>query len=490
MRSETLYDALTEVDGALIDEAATPPEKQKNKQPMRLRWIGAVAAVLAAAILLTAILRPGGGGGLTAYALETPVYPTSAPYPDASGLMSGETADEKAFEAAWNAWSEVRQKRWAARQAYSADQLRGFLTAAIPAFLGGHEGENVSCSPTNIYLALAMLAETTGGETREQILSLLGVTDMDSLRTLANNLFVANYNDDGATKSLLAGAIWLRDDLDYNTETLKRLAETYYAASFRGKMGSEDYDKLLRQWLNEQTGQQLADQIGGLSFHEEDVLALTTAVDFSDQWYVEFEPERTEDGVFHAVGGDLACRMMRQDIDSAGFYYWGDRFGAVTLSFKNGGQTRFLLPDEGVTPEALLEDPEALSFLLTENVWNWENSKNLIVHLSVPKFDVSSQLTLNQALWDLGITDAFQPDKADFSPLTGAEEVSLSEIKHGTRIAVDEKGVTASAYTIIPGPGAAPHPEEEIDFTLDRPFLFAVYGEDNLPLFVGIVNQP
>lgn len=489
MRSEKLYDALTEVDDALIREAAEPPAKQKKKRAVRLRWLGAVAAVLAAAVLLTAVLRPGGDGSLTAYALETPTYPATAPYPDVSSLMSGGEADEEALEAAYHAWSSDWHRRKEARQAYSADQLRSCLTAMIPAFLGGHDGENVSCSPTNLYLALAMLAETTGGETRDQILALLGGTDMESLRALASNLFLANYNDDGATKSLLAGAIWLRDDMDYKAETLKRLAETYYAASFRGTMGSEDYDRLLRQWLNQQTGNQLADQIGSLSFDPETVLALTATVDFSDQWYMEFEPKRTEDGAFHAVGGDLPCRMMRQDIDSGGFYYWGERFGAVTLPFKEGGHTRFLLPDEGVTPEALLKDPEALSFLLTR-YYNWENSKSLIVHLSVPKFDISSQLTLDKALQDLGLTDAFDPNTADFSPLTDTEGVFLSEVKHGTRVAVDEKGVTASAYTIIPGAGAAPPPDEEIDFTLDRPFLFAVYGEDNLPLFVGIVNRP
>lgn len=487
MRSEKLYDALTEVDGALIDEAAEPPENQQKKRPARLRWIGAVAAVLAAAILLTVVLRPGGGGVLTAYALETPTYPATVPYPDYSGLTSGETVDEAALQAAYEAWFEAQEQRRDARMQYSADQLRGYLTAAIPAFLGGHEGENVSCSPTNLYLALAMLAEATGGGTREQILSLLGVTDMDSLRTLANNLFVANYNDDGATKSLLAGAIWLRDDLDYNAETLKRLAETYYAASFRGTMGSEDYDKLLRQWLNEQTGDQLTDQIGGLTFHEEDVLALTTTVDYSAQWNIEFQPERTADGVFHAVSGDLACRMMRQD--DIGLYYWGERFGATDLYLKEGGYVRLLLPDEGVTPEALLEDPEALSFLLTVNCLDWENFKSVKLHLSLPKFDVSSQLSLEETLRDLGLTEAFDPKAADFSPLTDTEGVYLSEVKHGTRVAVDEKGVTASACTMMVGAGAA-MPQDEIDFTLDRPFLFAVCGTDGLPLFVGIVNQP
>ena len=63
-------------------------------------------------------------------------------------------------------------------------------------------------------------------------------------------------------------------------------------------------------------------------------------------------------------------------------------------------------------------------------------------------------------------------------------------MKHGVRAAVDEEGVTASAVTMLIGPGAAMPPDEELDFTLDRPFLFAIYGMDNLPLFVGIVNQP
>ena len=32
--------------------------------------------------------------------------------------------------------------------------------------------------------------------------------------------------------------------------------------------------------------------------------------------------------------------------------------------------------------------------------------------------------------------------------------------------------------------------EQEIDFILDRPFLFAITSQDGLPLFVGVVNQP
>lgn len=487
MRSEKLYDALTDVDEALVEESVSSGEKPRKKTK-GLRWISAVAAILAVVILLTAVLRPGSESGATACALETPAYPASAPYPDVSSLLSGGDIDEDALQTAYEAWSEVQEQRRDARLSYAVSDFADYLTAAIPAFLGGRDGENVACSPLNLYLALAALAETTDGASRAQILSLLGSEDMDDLRGKAKNLFLANYTNDGASKSLPAAALWLRDDMDYHAETVKRLAEHCFAASFRGTMGSKAYDGLLRQWINEQTGNQLEDQTEGMSFDSKTVMAITTTLDFSAQWETEFRPERTTDSVFYSKTGELPCRMMHQD--ETNYYSWGDQFGALRLRLKDDSRMCFLLPDEGVTPEALLRDPEAISFLLTAGNVLWENSKSLVVHLAMPKFDVSSQLSMEQTLQELGLTDVFDPDAADFTPLTDASGVYLSEVRHGARVAVDEEGVTASAVTMLLGAGAAMPPDEEMDFTLDRPFLFAICGADGLPLFVGIVNQP
>ena len=101
-----------------------------------------------------------------------------------------------------------------------------------------------------------------------------------------------------------------------------------------------------------------------------------------------------------------------------------------------------------------------------------------------------SDLDLTGSLRALGITDVFDPDEADFSPLTdSAQGIFLSQSRHAARVAVDEEGVTAAAYTVMMMAGAAMPPEEEVDFVLDRPFVFAVTGADGLPLFVGIVRQ-
>lgn len=170
-------------------------------------------------------------------------------------------------------------------------------------------------------------------------------------------------------------------------------------------------------------------------------------------------------------------------------YYWADQFGAVALSLEGSGKMWFLLPDEGVAMDDLLADEQTMEFLNSNG--NWENSKHLIVNMSVPKFDVVSDLDLRDGLNALGITGVFDATVADFSPMTSkVAEIFLSKADHAARVAIDEEGVTAAAYTVMMMAGAAAPPEEEMDFVLDRPFLFAITGADGLPLFVGVVNRP
>lgn len=52
-----------------------------------------------------------------------------------------------------------------------------------------------------------------------------------------------------------------------------------------------------------------------------------------------------------------------------------------------------------------------------------------------------------------------------------------------------EEGCIASAYTVMLDDGATA-PPEEVDFVLDRPFLFAIVSKSGQLLFAGMVNYP
>mgnify|MGYP002237280809 FL=1 len=332
------------------------------------------------------------------------------------------------------------------------DVLDSYLRAVIPQLLTGSSGENKVCSPINLYMALAMLAEVTDSGSREQILALLGSGNVNALRAEAAAVWNANYCDDGAVTSILANSLWLSDKISFKQETMDALAKYDYASSFRGEMGSAAFDKALQDWIDQQTGGLLKEQASGLTMDQETILALASTIYFRAKWDGEFSEANTAPDTFHADSGDVTCDFMRQR--GTNTYYWSDRFSAVSKQLEGSGAMWLLLPDEGDAPEELLADKPTMDFLLSGG--ESAESKYLIVNLALPKFDIASDLDLADSLKALGITDVFDPAVSDFSPMTDDTAAYLSQAKHAARVAVDEEGVTAAAYTVMMTCGAAP----------------------------------
>ena len=433
---------------------------------------------IALILAFSALLSLAACGGTNAFALAEARYPESAPYPDETKYSGAK------YDTVYDAWSAERRARNAAATSASG-AMDEYLRAALPALLTTGDGKNAVCSPVSVYMALSMLAEVTDGESRAQLLALLGADSIESLRETAEKVWAANYQNDGAVTSVLADSLWLSDSLDYHSNTLARLADSYYASAYRGEMGSEAFNEALRSWINEQTGGLLKESASGLSLAPETVIALVSTIYFRAKWGSEFSKSATADGIFHAPDGDVTHKFMHETMEST--YYAADSFAAVGKYLQGSGTMWFLLPDEGVTPEELLTGG-AVDFLLSRES---TESKFMTIDFSVPKFDVSADTELSAALRSLGVTDVFAADTADFSPLMdNADGIALSQAKHAARVAIDEEGVIAAAYTVMAAAGAAMPPDERVEFTLDRPFLFAVTGESGAVLFAGIVNTP
>ena len=120
---------------------------------------------------------------------------------------------------------------------------------------------------------------------------------------------------------------------------------------------------------------------------------------------------------------------------------------------------------------------------------------------------MDSSFDLQKALQELGLTDAFDLEKADFTGLGSAPEgpLYLSQARQDVHIGIDEQGVEAAAFTALAmATGAALPPEELVEMKLDRPFLFAVASSTrveptadeeyplpvNTLLFAGVCARP
>jgi len=397
----------------------------------------------------------------------------------------GQGMDADAFttgDAYWDWWQSMQGK--IETSANAQEGMDRYYEAMLKELLSGNDDENAVCSPLNIYVALAMLAEVTDGNTRTQILDTLQAENIEQLRSRIQALWDANYVDTPVVKSLLADAMWLRNDLGYHEDTLKRLAEVYHASSYSGEMGSEEMNEMLRKWTDEHTGGLLSEYTSGMELRPETVLALVSTIYYKAAWTDSFQKERTDTAVFHAAAGDQQVPMMH--MDEMMTYYRAKKFQAAGLGLVDSGTMYFMLPEEGTDVKEIVTDPEAIGLLRNHD--DPEVSYPL-VHLSVPKFKVSGKTDLMEHLSLLGITDVTDADAADFSPLTDeAGNLFLSGAEHAAMVEIDEDGVTGAAYTALITDCAGMFEPEEVEFVLDRPFYFAVTGRDGSILFAGIVQ--
>ena len=344
------------------------------------------------------------------------------------------------------------------------------------------EGENTVYSPVSLYMALGMVTELTEGQTKRQVTNLLGLSDSEALRQWTQSLWRQLYRDEKDSALWLGTAAFLNEAMTFHKEPLEVLAEDYYASSYGLPMGTSGADKAIAAWLDRQTNDLLTDDTGAIRTEKRDLLRLYNTIYYKAAWQAEFFGGATAEDIFTAADGtEQRADFMHISIEGEDVAR-GEGYRRASLYLKDGGRMTFYLPDEGVTVEELLQRENLLGELLAVDEWvvrvNW----------SVPKFDLHDSLKLNDALQALGVTDAFDKNKADFAPLT-EQPAYVESVNQAARVKIDEEGVEAAAYTEVDTNAAAAPPQEmpEEEMNLNRPFLFVIW-KDGAPLFVGAVQ--
>ena len=471
MEHEEILTALEEISDKHIKEAEKPPKKKR-----RTFFKIALAAVLVIALGVNVMLAP---ARIHAYAVAEPSEPRMMEWPDSDDYKEWED-----WEAAYEVWNTERDsRRGTVAQAMSG--LKSFFTAGNSRFLLAETDENKLWSPVNAYIGLAMTAELTEGETRQQILDLFGVEDTDALRKQVSAVWESAYQDDSHEVCVLANSLWLEKGLQYNREAMDALGYHYYASVYRGDLGSAKINKDITAWLDNNTGKFLKESTKEIKLSPETVMALYSTLYFQAKWSDEFSESMNTEGVFHASDGDTQAVYMNKKLEQMD-YYWGENFSAVNLHLKNGSRMWFVLPDEGMSVNDVLDNGTYMEMILPGE---WEDCKYMKVNLSVPKFDVSSTQDLSEGLKSMGAANVFTEGTAEFTKLTSDAPIYLTGANQSVRVQIDEKGVKAATYIEFPGAGSAAPPDEIIDFVLDRPFLF-VNTRADVPLFAGCVNNP
>jgi len=283
----------------------------------------------------------------------------------------------------------------------------------------------------------------------------------------------------------IVNALWGQDEYGFLSEYLNVLAENYGAGlrllDFRN--APEESRVTINDWVSDQTEDRVEDLIPQGVIDELTRLVLTNAIYFNAAWAEPFEPDQTDDGTFHLLGGGQVTVPMMEQMESFG-YAEGEGYQAVELPYDGWELSMvILLPDTGEFEafEGSL-DAERVDGIVKDLVHGQ-------VALTMPKFEFESGFSLVETLAAMGMPDAFT-GAADFSGITGDRDLFIGEVIHKAFVAVDEAGTEAAAATAVVMPASAP-PEEPVEVTVDRPFIFLIRDiETGAVLFVGRVVDP
>jgi len=112
----------------------------------------------------------------------------------------------------------------------------------------------------------------------------------------------------------------------------------------------------------------------------------------------------------------------------------------------------------------------------------------------LPKLESTYGKTLNDALKAMGMAEAFDPDRADFSRIHPIPPpLFINDVEHKTYVKVDEEGIEAAAATSVGIAAALVRTNEPPPFEMivDHPFFCAIAEQySGALLFAGVVADP
>lgn len=344
--------------------------------------------------------------------------------------------------------------------------------------------KNPVISPLSAYICLAMAMNGADKATLSAFESLMGA-DTEYVNLICRTAADMLSSIGNGTELSLACSAWVDDAALINEEYLQAIATNMEADVFQADLSTADAIKAINGWVNARTNG-LIPVLHEQPYQDSIMLVLLNALYMNAEWEQPFMGYSTFDSSFTTGDGKTEqTSFMRMTSDIRCIRMEG-AYGAL-LPYKDGRLAFIaLLPESGSAGELLSRITQEQ---LHQAILSAEYE---LAFLKLPKFDFSYERLMTDDLAALGLEDAFDPDRADFTP-TGrgpTGELYISSVFQKVRIQVNEEGTQAAAVTeIAEAAGAALIDPTELCF--DRPFIYAVVDtETGVPLFLGTYDSP
>ncbi len=345
--------------------------------------------------------------------------------------------------------------------------------------------QNRMISPLSVSTALSMTLNGASGTTLTAIQKTLGLDGLtkDEINKINLDLATALQKSDPNVVMNIANSIWIKNGFAV-LDPFITSNQTYYSAQVSKLDFNPAAVTTINNWVSDKTNGKIPTILSSISSNE--IMFLINAIYFNGKWKYQFETSKTATEKFICTDQNIVLVPMMKMENSFG-YSVQPGFKALKMPYgADKFQMILLLPDEGTTPDKLAAN-------LNSEKWATLNAalqNKTKLPVWIPKWKFSWDITLNGILSSLGMSIAFDPNKADFSGINAQNQLYITKVIHKTFIDVSESGTEAAAVTSV-GVGATSMPVDPPAFYAIRPFLFFITEEDTgAILFAGKVENP
>lgn len=387
----------------------------------------------------------------------------------------------------------------------SADAVNAFA-ADLLREAAGKRG-NFFASPLSFELALAMTRAGARGETAQQMDAVLHLPPEsprlfhEATKKLAENVLERRSrrprgdgegDDPFGYELSVANGLFVQKswtfELAFRSTAIQDFGADCRELDFANAPAAR---AAINGWVDEKTAHKIQDIVPPELPSPDTRMALVNAIYFKAKWNEPFPEQATADAPFTVEPGrDVTVRMMAE---TRPFALRDDAAAQVVdVPYRDGmASLVVVLPKARDGLDALVASltPARLAELTTR-----ARRQPVRVALKLPKFTFTTAFEATPLLRRLGMVDACDPMKADFSGITLSkkERPFIGQVLHKAFVAVDEKGTEAAAATVVLArAGSAARPEDPVVVTVDHPFLFFIRHEaTGQLLFAGRVDDP
>ncbi|XP_078224586.1 serpin B6-like [Callithrix jacchus] len=358
--------------------------------------------------------------------------------------------------------------------------------------LGEGNSNNVFFSPMSMASALAMVYMGAQGNTAAQMAQVLSLNKSGGGGDVHQGFqsLLTEVNKPG-TQYLLrtANRLFGEKSCDF-LSSFRDSCQKFYQAEMEELdfiSAVEKSRKHINTWVAEKTEGKIAELLSPGTVDSLTKLVLVNAIYFKGNWDKQFRKENTKERPFKVSKNEEKPVQMMFKKSTFKKTYIGEIFTQILVLPYVGQELNMIimLPDE-TTDLRMVEKEITYEKFVEWTRLDMMNEEEVEVFL--PRFKLEESYDMESVLRNLGITDAFEVGKADFSGMSKTD-LFLSKVVHKSFVEVNEEGTEAAAAT-------APRmrllcARFTSRFSADHPFLFFIqHSKTNGILFCGRFSSP